>query len=594
MPLLLVLTLVLLPLQAPLAGAAPAFDPPDMPGEAAVIEAARALEEDVRQEGFHAVFRWVDDRQMVDRLLAAPSLPAEFEEEVRRDVRAEELFAFLYDDVGEFGSFDFLGTVRHGDHVRARFRAVNSNLGVTYHDFEFSHDPKRALRISDSRQMMADSDLVDYLGTFFELLESFDPDDDDARRVAEYLAAGSDIDEYASGDLPPFPADAITERNALILHLLQLKAAADLSVEALEIAIDALAERFPNHPSLPHRRLELAILQGDRHAPTSKPSTAPRSRRSPATSGSRLPRAPALPLALREGGGLVREMTDLPAAFRDRLAESAAIPQLTEVRRQRATDRTIKVLFRLPSGRDVESVLIPDLDEDGTAKRLTVCVSSQVGCAMGCHFCATGRMGFHQNLTAGEIFDQVRLLDGLAHEEFGRGVTNVVYMGMGEPLQNYGPVIQSTRLLTDPEGLGLAARRITVSTVGLARRIRQLADDQAEGRAPAVGLAISLHAPTDPQRSAIMPVNRSEKTDLGALEEAVRHFTPHRAARDLRVLRVRGGQRLGGGRPNLAAVTRWAPSKVNLIVYNPVPGAPFRSPGEAGLQRFIRALVARG
>jgi hypothetical protein len=237
-----------------------------MPGEAAVIEAARALEEDVRQEGFHAVFPWVDDRQMVDRLLAAPSLPAEFEEEVRRDVRAEELFAFLYDDVGEFGSFDFLGTVRHGDHVRARFRAVNSNLGVTYHDFEFSHDPKRALRISDSRQMMADSDLVDYLGTFFELLESFDPDDDDARRVAEYLAAGSDIDEYASGDLPPFPADAITERNALILHLLQLKAAADLSVEALEIAIDALAERFPNHPSLPHRRLELAILQGDRQA----------------------------------------------------------------------------------------------------------------------------------------------------------------------------------------------------------------------------------------------------------------------------------------------------------------------------------------
>jgi len=296
-----------------------------------------------------------------------------------------------------------------------------------------------------------------------------------------------------------------------------------------------------------------------------------------------------------KGAASFAEMTDLPAAFRERLAETAAIPQITEVRRQRATDRTVKVLFRLPSGRDVESVLIPDLDEEGSAKRLTVCVSSQVGCAMGCHFCATGRMGFHQNLTAGEIFDQVRLLDGLARQEFGRGVTNVVYMGMGEPLQNYGPVLQSTRLLTDPEGLGLAARRITVSTVGLARRIRQLADDQAEGRAPAFGLAISLHAPTDPQRSAIMPVNRSEKTDLGALEEAVRHYHARTGRRVTYEYCVFEGVNVSEeDARHLAAVTRWAPSKVNLIVYNPVPGAPFRSPGEAGLQRFIRALVAEG
>lgn len=288
-------------------------------------------------------------------------------------------------------------------------------------------------------------------------------------------------------------------------------------------------------------------------------------------------------------------MTDLPAALRIRLAEVATIPHLEEVQRQVATDGTVKVLFRLPSGRHVESVLIPDLAGDGAARRLTVCVSSQVGCAMGCLFCATGRMGFHQNLTAGEITDQVRLLDALAQERFGRGVTNVVYMGMGEPFQNYDAVGASLRILTDPDALGLAARRITVSTVGLARRIRQFADDQAENRLPAVRLALSLHAPTDPKRSAIMPVNRSEKTDLTALAEAVRHWharTGQRITYEYCVFE--GVNDTDDDARELARITRWAPSKVNLIVYNPVPDAPFRSPHEPDLERFIRALVARG
>ncbi len=294
-----------------------------------------------------------------------------------------------------------------------------------------------------------------------------------------------------------------------------------------------------------------------------------------------------------KGAASFDAMTDLPKAFRARLAEAAHLGAIEEVQRRTATDRTVKSLFRLPSGRKVETVLIPDFDDEGHPKRMTVCVSSQVGCAMGCHFCATGLMGFHENLTPGQIADQVRHMDTVARERFGKGVTNVVYMGMGEPLQNYAGVVASTQLLKD--GLGLAPRRITVSTVGLARRIRQLADDQAEGRAPAFGLAVSLHAPTDPQRSAIMPVNRSEKTDLGALKEAVQYYHARTGRRvTYEYCLFEGVNDSDADAKNLAKVVRWAPSKVNLIVYNPVEGTDFRSPGEVRLERFIRTLVAEG
>ena len=291
-----------------------------------------------------------------------------------------------------------------------------------------------------------------------------------------------------------------------------------------------------------------------------------------------------------KGAADFTSMTDLPQAFRERLESVAVISGLDEVQRQTATDQTVKSLFRLASGREIESVLIPDFDEDGKAKRLTVCVSSQVGCAMGCHFCATGLMGFHQNLTAGEIFDQVRRMNEIAEERFGRGITNVVYMGMGEPLQNYAAVLKSTALLADSDGLGLSPKRITVSTVGLARRIRQLADDAAP-----FNLAISLHAPTDPQRSAIMPVNRSEKTDLGALKEAVQHYHALTGKRvTYEYCMFAGVNDSEADAHNLAAVARWAPSKVNLIMYNPVAGTDFTSTDESRLNRFIAVLVGEG
>lgn len=284
------------------------------------------------------------------------------------------------------------------------------------------------------------------------------------------------------------------------------------------------------------------------------------------------------------------EMTDLPKSWRAELAKHAEIRAIELAQIQKASDRTIKCLFTLASGRKVESVLIPDFDENDQAKRLTVCVSSQVGCAMACSFCATGLMGFQENLTAGEIYDQVWQLNQMAQDEFGRGITNIVFMGMGEPLQNYAQVLKSIQFLTDPEGLGLSAKRITVSTVGLARRIKQLADEEVR-----FNLAVSLHAPTDEKRSSIMPVNRNERTDISALVEALTYFTSKTGRRITFEYCMFAG--FNDGREdarNLAAIANRFPSKVNLIMYNQVPGSSFKQTSERQLNAFIRELTNKG
>jgi 23S rRNA (adenine2503-C2)-methyltransferase len=292
----------------------------------------------------------------------------------------------------------------------------------------------------------------------------------------------------------------------------------------------------------------------------------------------------------QKGAATLDEMTDLPRRFREALAQAAALGRIENVRLQEATDRTLKGLFRLSTGRHVEAVLIPDFDEEGDPNRLTVCVSSQVGCAMACGFCATGQMGFQQNLTAGEIFDQVWFMNEQALARFGRRITNVVFMGMGEPLLNYDHVLRSIAFLTDPDGFGLAARRITVSTVGLARRIRQLADDGTR-----FNLAISLHAPSDAKRSSIMPVNRAAATDLKALREAVQHYTRQTGRRvTYEYCMFAGFNDTDDDARRLAGIVSWAPSKVNLIMYNPVEGLGFTRTPEARLDAFIRVLVDRG
>jgi 23S rRNA (adenine2503-C2)-methyltransferase len=284
------------------------------------------------------------------------------------------------------------------------------------------------------------------------------------------------------------------------------------------------------------------------------------------------------------------EMTDLPRAFRERLAAEATLstPEVATLRE--AKDGTLKALLTLPTGRQVETVLIPDFDEDGDARRLTVCVSSQVGCAMACSFCATGTMGFRQNLDAGEIAAQVLLMERLSQERYGRGVSNVVFMGMGEPLQNVSAVLGSIEIMTHADGLGLSPRRITVSTVGLARRIRELAD-----RGVRFGLAVSLHAPFDAKRSSIMPVNRSEATDLTALKDAIRYFTQRTKQRvTYEYCMFEGFNDSVEDARALAKIAAWAPSKVNLILYNPVEGLGFRRSDEETLNRFVRVLVERG
>ena len=282
------------------------------------------------------------------------------------------------------------------------------------------------------------------------------------------------------------------------------------------------------------------------------------------------------------------EMQNLPAAFRSVLKESARLDIFEEVRRVQSSDGTIKFLFRLPSGKLFESVLIPDLNSDGSAKRITVCVSSQVGCAMACSFCATGTMGFLENLSAGFIVDQVRIVDEVARATYDKGVTNVVFMGMGEPMLNYQQVMLSTRILTDPDIMGLSHKKVTVSTVGLAKQIRQMATDEAPAN-----LAVSLHAPDDEKRSSIMPVNRSERTDLNALKDAIQYYSRTAGKRvTYEYCMFRGFNDTQEDAMNLSEIVEWAPSKVNLIMYNPVPGKPFQPTGEQELNRFIRILVS--
>ena len=258
-----------------------------------------------------------------------------------------------------------------------------------------------------------------------------------------------------------------------------------------------------------------------------------------------------------KGARSFADMTSLPKDFRRHLAETARIGTLEPIEQHTADDETVKTLFRLPSGREIETVLIPALDERGEAQRLTVCVSSQVGCAMGCAFCATGLMDFQENVPAGLIYEQVRRMDALAEERYGRGVSNVVFMGMGEPLLNYDGVLRSIGLLTHEKArFGLSPRRITVSTVGLARRIRDLADDET------VKTLFRL------------PSGREVTYEYCLFH----HFNDSETDAE-----------------RLADIARWVPSKVNLLMYNPVAGiADFERTTEARLDAFAGALARQG
>lgn len=282
------------------------------------------------------------------------------------------------------------------------------------------------------------------------------------------------------------------------------------------------------------------------------------------------------------------QMTDLPAPLRQRLAEIARIGGVRADRVDVSRDGTRKFLVRLADGLAVEAVLIP---EDS---RMTLCISSQVGCALACAFCATGTMGLTRNLTAGEIAGQValavRTLRDEPHEghpERERPVTNIVYMGMGEPLHNYDEVLKSLRILTDAQGMEFPARRITVSTVGLVPQMHAL------GEAMPVTLAVSLHAPNDAIRGRIMPVNR--KYDLAAVLEACRAFPLKSRARITfeYVMLADVNDRLVDADELATAIARLR-CKVNLIPWNEHEGAAFRRPADEDVAAFAQHLEERG
>lgn len=271
-------------------------------------------------------------------------------------------------------------------------------------------------------------------------------------------------------------------------------------------------------------------------------------------------------------------MSDLPLAFRAHLTEHARIGGLALEDVRVAADGTRKLLLRTGDGHRIESVIIPMADG-----RLTQCVSSQVGCRIGCDFCLTARMPIRKNLAASEIVDQVLHAVSVVGE--GERIGNLVYMGMGEPLDNYDPVVASIRILLDRQGLDFASRRITVSTSGVVARIADL------GRDVPVNLAVSLNASHDVQRSRLMPLNK--KWDIAKLMEALEAFPlPPRRRITVEYVLLRGVNDTPEDARRLITLLRPMRErvKVNLIPFNPWPGAPYDRPEARDVDRFGAAL----
>ena len=252
------------------------------------------------------------------------------------------------------------------------------------------------------------------------------------------------------------------------------------------------------------------------------------------------------------------EMTDLPARLRAALAERYRIQSGDLVVQAVSRDGTRKRLVRLAEGQEIETVAIPATSPEG-AKRLSVCVSTQAGCAMACTFCATGRMGLARNLGVGEVVDQVY---GFGREDTSARPTHVVFMGMGEPLANYATTVGAVRRLADPDGMALSQRRITVSTSGLVPQIERLAEEDLE-----ITLAISLHAPTDALRASLMPVNR--RFPLAELIPAAQAYAERTGRRvSFEYVLLRGVNDEIAHADQLAGLLPRRLSHVNLIPYN--------------------------
>ncbi len=283
----------------------------------------------------------------------------------------------------------------------------------------------------------------------------------------------------------------------------------------------------------------------------------------------------------KKGAHSFEEMTNLSKSLRGKLEDGFAINAIQEDKVQFSSDGTIKTRYRLHDGHLIESVLIP-VPVD---KRFTVCVSSQVGCSLTCSFCATGRMKRVRNLDASEIFDQVWMVNKQANEHFGHDLTNIVYMGMGEPLLAYKNVMESIDLITSDKGLNMSAKRITISTAGIAKMIRKMADDNSK-----VNLALSLHAADDEKRNRIMPIN--EQNNLATLMDAMEYY--YRQTRNrisYEYIAFQGFNDQIEDAKKLAKLCRRFPVRVNIIEYNPIDGATFVKSPEDQIDRFAKYLT---
>jgi 23S rRNA (adenine2503-C2)-methyltransferase len=275
------------------------------------------------------------------------------------------------------------------------------------------------------------------------------------------------------------------------------------------------------------------------------------------------------------------EMSNLSAELRKKLSEHFTFHQLTVADQQISTDRTIKCAFKLFDGKVVEGVLIP------TTNRMTACISSQVGCSLTCAFCATGKLDRLRNLESYEMVDQVDTLNQMAVKNYRIPLSNIVYMGMGEPLLNYKNVMDSVQRITSPHGMGMSAQRITVSTAGIAKMIKKLGDDGAR-----FNLALSLHAANDAKRNKIMPIN--ESNSLQSLAEALKYFVEKTGTRPTFEYIIFDGfnDEIEDAR-ELALFCKNVPCKINIIEYNSIDGGEYQQAKPEKVKTFAAFLESK-
>ena len=275
------------------------------------------------------------------------------------------------------------------------------------------------------------------------------------------------------------------------------------------------------------------------------------------------------------------DMTNLALELREKLDVEFFIDHIVLDDQQISSDKTIKCAFKVGETQVVEGVLIP------TKSRMTACISSQVGCSLSCAFCATGRLKMMRNLTAGELVDQVVYLNQQAEEKYGQHLTNIVYMGMGEPLLNYKNMLRSTELLISEQGLNISPKRITVSTAGISKMIKKMGDDGVK-----FNLALSLHAANDEKRNKIMDIN--ESNNLASLEEALVYFhekTGNRITFEYIIFKDFNDELEDA--QELARFAKCVPCKINIIEYNPIDDGVLKQADSRKVDAFAEYLEAR-